>query len=242
MHYKVILFDVDDTLLDFQAAEKQALTYAFTTQDISVTEELIAYYHQMNRDVWKIIEKENDRREEMLVERFKRTLTYFAIKADPSLLNQAFRTHLASEHQLLGNSLAVVRKLYDEGYTLQVASNSRGVTQRKRLKAAGLIDYFDQIFVSDEVGAQKPAKKFFDTIFYANRDIPKDKLVIVGDSYTSDITGGIKNGIDTIWLSIETLANDQAKPTYQIATLDELPVLLNELESSHNFKKLQAFF
>ena len=230
--YQVILFDVDDTLLDFQAAETQALTHAFTMQDIPVTEELIHYYHQMNRDVWKIIEKENDRREEMLVERFKRTLTYFAIKADPKTLNQAFRTQLALEHQVLGNSLAVVKQLYDEGYLLQVASNSRGVTQRKRLKAAGLFDYFDQIFVSDEVGAQKPAKKFFDTIFYANRTIPKDKLVIVGDSYTSDITGGLQNGIDTIWLSTEKLDENQPQPTYQIKTLDELPGLLEHLSSS----------
>lgn len=227
MHYTVILFDVDDTLLDFQQAEQVALQQAFTDASLPFNEEISTYYHEMNRAVWKIIEQENERREEMLVERFRRTLNHFGFEANPRALNQVFRKQLASEHMRLGNSLEVVRTLHERGYRLQVASNSRGVTQRKRLKDAGLLDYFERLFVSDEVGAQKPAPKFFDTIFYANRDVPKAEIVIVGDSYTSDITGGLRSGIDTIWLSDETLPQGEMPPTYQIHTLDELLLLFD---------------
>lgn len=223
--YQVLLFDVDDTLLDFQAAEKAALKSAFSEQQVPLTKRTAKTYHTYNQLAWQQIEKNRATREQWLIWRFAQTLYDCQLVGDAAVLDSTFRASLTQQHQRLGASLEVIQGLFKQGYSLQIVSNGDGKTQRERLAKAQLLPYFDKLFVSGDLGVQKPDPRFFEQVFSENPGIMKEQFVIIGDSLTSDIQGGHQSGIDTIYLH----PTPSAKSTYWIQHLTELPYLLKKI-------------
>lgn len=230
MRYQTLLFDVDDTLLDFQAAEDQALRNLFELENLTLTSELKAAYQKLNHHLWAEFEKGHLSREEVTENRFGRLFQQFGKTVDGPEMERQYRHFLNQGHQLLGNSREIIADLAKKA-DLYIVTNGVSKTQYQRLTDARMLPYFRDVFVSEDTGYQKPMPEYFEYVFQRIPDFQKEETVIIGDSLTSDIKGGQGAGIDTVWL------NGGAKdlmagitPTYQISKLEELyPILENHL-------------
>ncbi|BCA86575.1 putative HAD-hydrolase YfnB [Enterococcus saigonensis] len=226
MNYSTLLFDLDDTLLDFKAAEDHALQELFNTMNTTLTPEIKKYYKTMNRHLWADYEQGKISRQEVTDSRFKKLFANLGKNVDGSQLDQKYRHYLTQGHQLLGNSRRIIADLANKA-DLYVVTNGVSKTQYKRLEDAKLLPYFKDIFVSEDTGYQKPMPEYFD---YVAKRIPHfvaQKALVIGDSLTSDIKGANNAGLDSVWLNPEAkqLLPD-VKPTYEVKDLEQLyPIL-----------------
>lgn len=226
MNYSTLLFDLDDTLLDFKAAEDQALQKLFAHLNMTLTPEIEKYYKTMNHKLWADYEQGKLSRQEVTNGRFQKLFATLGKDVDGPALDQNYRHYLTQGHQLLGNSRRIIADLANKA-DLYVVTNGVSETQYKRLEDAKLLPYFKDIFVSEDTGYQKPMPEYFD---YVARRIPHfvaQKALVIGDSLTSDIKGANNAGLDSVWLNPEAkqLLPD-VQPTYEVKVLDQLyPIL-----------------
>ena len=226
MKYKTLLFDVDDTLLDFQLTEANALSALFAEQGITLTPEIETSYKALNHHLWQEFEKGRLSREEIIGSRFGLLFQQFGKTVDSDQMEKRYRHYLNQGHDLVPGSLEILKKVHPHA-DLYIVTNGVSHTQHRRLTDAGMLDYFKDIFVSEAVGAQKPMKEFFDHVFSHIPNFDKKQTVIIGDSLTSDIKGGNMAGIDTIWFNRNKLPEiEEIQPTYRIDSLEELYSLL----------------
>ncbi|KXL51743.1 putative HAD-hydrolase YfnB [Anaerotignum neopropionicum] len=226
MKKKFLLFDVDHTLLDFSTSEKKALKKSFDAFGIPFTEEILAWYLAHNQTLWASYENGCIPRETIFENRFGDTFSQFSISADGNLMEKTYRQALSEGADLIENALEVISKL-SETYKLYIVTNGLASTQEKRLIDSGLATYFEAVFVSEIMGFQKPMVAYFDYCFARIPDFQKSHALIIGDSLSSDIQGGIRAGIDTCWFNPAHLINNTSfQPTYEIHNLMELFSLL----------------
>lgn len=226
MKYHTLLFDVDDTLLDFQLTEAKALNELFAEQGMTLTPEIQTSYRALNHHLWREFEKGNMTREEVTGNRFGLLFQQFGKTVDSQALEQRYRHYLNQGHDMIPGSHQLLQALTGKA-NLYIVTNGVSKTQYQRLTDAKMIEYFKKIFVSEDVGAQKPMKAFFDYVFAAIPELDKERTVIIGDSLTSDIKGGNEAGIDTIWFNKNRLPEiPEIQPTHRIDSLDELYGLL----------------
>lgn len=227
MTYTTLLFDVDDTLLDFQAAEAQALRQLLEGEGLSYSTEINQLYRATNEARWRALEAGTMTQEEVVSGRFGAFFKLLDQEVDSLVLEAKYREYLNQGNQLLGESLKVIQTLA-ETFDSYVVTNGISVTQFKRLEAAGLLPYFKEVIVSEDTGSQKPMMAFFDYTFAKIPNFAKEKTIIIGDSLSSDIQGGINAGIDTIWLQPNgEKKTSTIQPTYQIQRLEELYAILS---------------
>lgn len=226
--FKVILWDVDGTLLDFLAAEKAAINALFLEFGLGTcTDEMLKRYSKINRKYWNKLELGEMTKPQILVGRFKEFFTGEHI--DPSLcepFNAAYQERLGDTIVFCDNSKELVTSL--QGKVKQyVVSNGTIIAQTKKLKNSGFDKLMDGVFLSEQVGYEKPAKEFFDCVFKELGAVNKDQVLIVGDSLTSDILGGNYAGIKTCWYNPNKLSNDtSAKADYEIQDLNDILKIL----------------
>lgn len=225
MTYKTLLFDVDDTILDFQDTENQALQKLFATQGLQLTDTLKQTYQTLNHGLWQDFEKGKLTREQVTNERFGLFFASLGKEVDSLALEQQYRAFLNQGHKLLGNSDQVLARLAPD-FDTYVVTNGVSKTQYQRLSDAKLMSFFKDVFVSEDTGYQKPMKEFFDYVFARIPGLKKHETVIIGDSLSSDILGGQLAGIDTIWLNPHKKNTAGITPTYEIQSIDQLPALL----------------
>lgn len=226
MRYTTLLFDVDDTLLDFQAAENQALRLLFQQEGIEFTPELEKNYKELNERRWRAFEAGEMSRETVVNERFGEFFAQIDRSVDSLAMEQKYREFLNQGHQLLGNSREIIADLAGKA-DLYVVSNGVSKTQYQRLGDAKLLPYFKEIIISEDTGYQKPMIEFFDYTFNKIPQLNKEKTVIIGDSLTSDIQGGKNAGIDTIWLHPAVEWHSLSiQPTHHIQRLEEIYEIL----------------
>ena len=220
--YKYILFDLDDTLLDFEKAEHIAFNKLLEDSDIQFNEELFNKYKEINRGLWRRFELGEMSNKEVTKLRFEQFFNLLGKKVDGREYDVNFRSYLAMGNQLFDGVIELLEKL-SKTHILCIASNGVGVTQHTRLKNNDLNKYFKHIFISEEVGYQKPDVEFFNAIFEKLGNINKKEIIIVGDNLMSDILGGINSGIDTCWINPKGLPIDNnIKPTYVVKKVTDL--------------------
>lgn len=220
--YQTLLFDVDDTLLDFTAAENEALRLLFEEQNIPLTTELEADYKKINHRLWKSFEEGKIDRDEVVNTRFSILFMEYGQVVDGALLEKSYRSYLEEGHQLVNGAFELISDLQNQ-YDLYIVTNGVSKTQDKRLRASGLHPIFKDIFVSEDTGFQKPMKEYFDYVFARIPHFSVEQTLIIGDSLSSDIKGGQLAGLDTCWFNPQMMPNDTGiVPTYQIQKLDEL--------------------
>lgn len=220
--YQTLLFDVDNTLLDFSAAEDEALRLLFEDQDFPLTDEVKDQYKKINQSLWRLFEEGKIDRDTVMNTRHSRLFKEYGREVDGALLESKYRNYLREGHQLVDGAFELINHLYNH-FDLYIVTNGDSQTQRKRLKDSGLYPFFKEIFVSDEIGFQKPQKEFFDYVIARIPNFSEEKGIIIGDSLSADIKGGYLSGIDSCWINPEMLPNDtNIIPTYQIQKLDEL--------------------
>lgn len=226
MKKKFLLFDVDRTLLDFSASEKKALKKSFDTLEIPFTQEILDWYLSHNQKLWTSYEKGLLPRDVIFQNRFAETFSQFSIDADGNLMEKTYRQALSEGIDLVENAMDVITQL-SETHILYIVTNGLASTQEKRLKGSGLAPYFQGSFVSEIMGYQKPMIEYFNYCFERIPNFQKNEAIIIGDSLSSDIQGGIAAGIDTCWFNPAHLSNETSvQPTYEIHNLLELLPLL----------------
>ena len=196
--YTTLLLDIDGTLLDFAAAEHQAFGKAMSLHGFTATDEEYRLYSGINKALWEAFERGEVEREELLVLRFRRLLEALQRNGDPVLIEQDYQRLLGECAVLMDGAEEILSYLAPK-YALYVVTNGVEETQRNRLRLSGIERYMDGVFISESIGYQKPQKEFFDCCFAQIPEKGKDRFLIIGDSFTSDIQGGINAGIDTCW-------------------------------------------
>ena len=226
---RYVLFDVDDTLLDFGKAEAAAIRKTFERIGIPVTDELIRRYSEINAQQWSRFEKGEITRERLLTERFDILFSELGINVPSEMAQASYEYLLGIGHYFVDGAEELLEALKDK-YELYIVSNGNASVQDRRLKSAGIIPYFKDIFISERVGFNKPSAEFFDACFEHIPGFEKDKAVIVGDRLSSDILGGINAGVKTCWFNPRGDAPDPDIPAdYEIKHLGELPALLESI-------------
>lgn len=223
MKYKYLLFDADDTLLDFKEDEKRAVSALFREQGIEPTPLLVERYSAINLGLWKQFERGEISKEEIKVRRFTNFLKEHNIEGDGVEYNEKYRRHLCEGGIKLPDADLVCKILKEKGYKLYILTNGIEEIQKKRFAKSGLVDYFEDFFISETMNTQKPAKEYFDKVFASIGSNDKSEYLIIGDSLSSDITGGIMAGIDTCWCNFRgSINNTDCKPDFIIKNLIEL--------------------
>ena len=226
---RYVLFDVDDTLLDFGKAEAAAIRKTFERIGIPVTDELIRRYSEINAQQWSRFEKGEITREKLLTERFDILFSELGINVPSEMAQASYEYLLGIGHYFVDGAEELLQALKDK-YELYIVSNGNASVQDRRLKSAGIIPYFKDIFISERVGFNKPSAEFFEACFERIPGFEKDKAVIVGDRLSSDILGGINAGVKTCWFNPRGDAPDPDIPAdYEIKHLGELPALLESI-------------
>lgn len=227
-----VLLDMDDTLLDFKKAEARALSKSLTELGIGHDETVLRRYSQINLEHWERLENGEITREQVLLGRFQQLLSELREdNADPVELRDRYEYNLSQGHDFVEGAEEVLKILFDR-YRLFLVSNGTAIVQKGRLASAGITPFFERIFISEEIGVNKPEREYFERCFRQIPDFDRNRCVIVGDSLTSDIRGGINAGIHTCWFNLRN--NPQREgitPEIQIHTLSELPAALENLFS-----------
>jgi 2-haloacid dehalogenase len=227
MNYDVILFDADDTLFDYKKAEDFALTSVFEEFGIqSPDTDFVALYRTINQELWNDFEKGAISLADLRVERFSRlfTGTGFTIGADE--FSSRYLGYLGSGAYLLDGAVELVEEL-KEKLRLAIITNGIREVQLSRFAKADMANYFEHIIVSEDTGYQKPHFGIFEYTFNKLGISDPSRVLIVGDSLTSDIQGGLNSGIDTCWYNPNNKLNHTLiKPKFEIKTLSEVLTLL----------------
>jgi 2-haloacid dehalogenase len=226
MSYKILLFDVDDTLLDFGANETDSLTKLFQQHGYTFTDELFQVYNAVNKQLWADYENGKIGLDVVLNARFSDTMLKLGKVVDGTEWENQYRELLGNGSQLMEGALEVCQSL-SATHRLFVVTNGITQTQIKRLKQSGLFDFFEDIFDSQSIGFQKPSTKFFDYVMNHITDFNKQEALIIGDSLNTDIKGGILSGIDTCWINHSHHNSTDIRSTYTITTLGEIYDLLS---------------
>ena len=226
MKFTTILLDLDDTLLDFGAAEKVALSKTLLELGIEPTEAKLHRYHEINISQWEAFERGELSRERVLTRRFELFFEELGLSIDAQACEDRYRHYLGIGHYFVEGAEALLEYLVPK-YKLYLASNGVAETQYSRLESAGISHYFDEIFISETTGHHKPEREYFDYCFARIPDFDPNTTLIIGDSLSSDILGGNNAGIHTCWCNIKGLPpRADIVPDFEIHSLAELYELL----------------
>lgn len=224
-----LFLDLDDTILDFHKAERLAIAKTFREFGLEPTDAVLNRYHEINKLHWQRLERGEITRDQVLVGRFQMLFDELGKHADPAQIAQSYEHNLSIGHYYLPGAREAVDALQGH-YRLFLASNGTASVQHSRLTSAGLYPCFEQVFVSQDLGFNKPAKEFFDACAARIPGYNAAKAMMVGDSLTSDILGGIRAGMRTCWVNpTHKQAPENIRPDYEIESLSQLPALLRKL-------------
>lgn len=223
-----ILFDLDDTLLDFTANEEVALVDTLFRFGVVPTGDIVKQYIEINRACWQRLERGEWTREEVLVGRFRELYARLGVNSDPAATHSYYEKRLSQEGTYIEGARELLIAL-GKKYRLYAVSNGTEIVQDGRIASTRIDRHLDGIFISGRVGADKPSPIFFDRVFEAIGG-ERGHTVIVGDSLTSDILGGVNAGIQTVWYNPQGRENNTGIiPNYEIGSLSELPSLIEKI-------------
>jgi 2-haloacid dehalogenase len=225
--YTYLLFDVDNTLLDFDRSEHDAMADALREHGLPADDDIIAKYALINDEHWKMLEKGEMDRATLVWHRFKVLGEVCGLSLmNPVAFAKSYVKHLTHKSFLMDDALEVCRALA-EHYTLVAITNGNAGVQHGRFDPSPLFPLFKDAFISEDIGYNKPAQQFYDAVSAALPDLRAEQALVIGDSLTSDIAGGVRWGCDTCWLCPNEQNRSEAQkkglfPTYTISQLREL--------------------
>ena len=226
---KTVLLDLDDTIFDFKACEKQALSAVLLKLGLPFDDDDISDYSKINDSMWKMLEKGEITRGELRTRRFLVFLARYGNPVDPSVFADLYMEMLAQTDALIDGARELLEYL-SENYRLYAVTNGYVQTQMGRIRKADIGKYFKDIFISQNVGAPKPQKAFFDYCAAHIPDFSVENTVLIGDSPTSDISGGNEYGVFTIRYNPKKEQNPADKqPKGEVYSLKNVPDLLLSL-------------
>lgn len=220
--YDIVLLDADMTIWDFEASERLALADTVEHLGVTMTEEIAAFYHKVNDALWRAFDLKQVTKEELSYRRFDDLLRFVGKTGDPLELNRYYQRQLGEHSIMLPGAEEMCRRLA-ERCTLYILTNGMHTAQVGRFEKSPVKVYIKEMFISEDMGCQKPDKEYFDKVFDLIGLEDKSRAVMVGNSLTSDIRGGINGGVDTIWYNPGHKPHDPAiMPTYTAYTMDDI--------------------
>lgn len=229
MKYDYLLFDFDNTLVDFDLASKKSLWQSFEEFGIECTEDIYKVYKKVNGKCWAALEKKKITGEELRPKRFEQLFKKLDISpTSPEEFSVRYLENLVHK-SLAYNGVHELLDQFKPNYKLGIITNGFKEVQRPRLKKLELNDFFDSIVVSDEIGVSKPHLEYFEYVENTFEEkFEKDRVLVIGDSLNSDIGGGINFGVDTCWISHGRDLKGANKPTFIIRDVLKLTNILNK--------------
>ncbi|MBE6728036.1 MAG: noncanonical pyrimidine nucleotidase, YjjG family [Ruminococcaceae bacterium] len=225
MRYKALLFDLDNTLLDFNKTEYHAIIQTLKKHCLPASDEIAVTYSKINKSFWEAFERGEIKREEIFENRFIKLFETIGVKAESSAFAKDYFDFLACGHETVDGAKEILEWSVSKGIKVYAITNGVAYTQYKRIKESGLNRFFSGIFISEEVGFKKPEKPYFDYVLNHIESFLKNEILIVGDSMSSDILGGKNSGIDTCWYNPYN-NSAQYKPTFEIDKLIQIKDIL----------------
>jgi 2-haloacid dehalogenase len=224
LNYTWLLFDADDTLFDYPRAEANALQWTLERSGLAFRPEFFEIYARYNQQVWKEFERGEVTSQALRTKRFELFFDHIGATLDPQAVSPLYLQNLALGTDLLPGAEEVIRAVKGR-YHLALVTNGLSDVQRPRLEHSVLRDCFEKVFISEELGAAKPTREYFDAVFAGIGHPPRESVLIIGDSLTSDMQGGVDYGIATCWYNPNGKTTELAV-TYVIKELLELNKIL----------------
>jgi len=230
--YKYLLWDIDGTIVDFLTAEKAAIKTLFREFELGeCTDEMVSRYSEINVRYWEMLERGEMTKPEILIGRFREFFQAEGLDVTVAeAFNLRYQIALGDTVAFYDHAFELLTGLKDEHYIQAAITNGTKIAQTKKLKTSKLDTIFDEVFISEDVGAEKPDPKFFDVVkenLHFTEEM-KAEILVIGDSLTSDIWGGIMAGFDTCWYNPGHKINDKSySPTYEIQKLQDILQILN---------------
>ena len=226
MKYEILLFDADHTLFDFNKSEYFALKGALDFYSLPSTDDVIERYSVINVKYWKMLERGEIDKQSLMLARFVEFAREYGFEDRAEALSDLYMKNLASESHLFEGALELVEQL-SKKYRLFIITNGVKSTQDGRFGISPITKYFEKIFISELIGAEKPSKAFFDAVEAGIDGYCREKALVIGDSLSSDIKGAINAGIDCIWFnpSMKDAPQDW-NITYTVKSFDEILQIL----------------
>ena len=226
MRFDTVLIDVDDTLFDFRKSSFEALVRAFAEIGVTFTEEDMLRYEVFNDQMWKSYELGEIEKDFIYAERFRRYFASIGLDADPVAINRRYLLELAEGRNFMPHCKELLQALHGK-YLVVVVTNGDTYAQERRIERSGMAQYFDRVFISEQMGCKKPDKLFYDKVFAEIGEDYRAQSIMIGDSLSSDMQGGRNAGIPTCLYG----RTEPISPLcdYAVADLLELPALLSPL-------------
>ena len=222
MPYPYLLFDADNTLFDFDQAERNAHLLLCRAHGLAFSEEGYQLYHKCNADLWRDFDRGLCTKEYLLVERFRRYLAITGERADPEALNRDHLRALGEGAMLLPGAEELCRVL-SRDHRLYLLTNAVASVQKTRFANSAIAPYFQGVFISEEVGVGKPDPAYFEYVFRAVPGLARDNALVIVDSLTSDIQGANNAGLPCCWFNPKGQPRPQGlRIDYEIRALEEL--------------------
>ena len=223
MKYDTLLMDIDDTLFDFRASSFDALTGVFGELGASFSKEDMPVYDAINDELWRSYERGEIEKDFLYPERFRQYLSVRGIEADPVSVNDRYMKLLAEGRHFMPHCEQLLRALHGK-YGVYIVTNGDTYVQERRIARSGMGQYFDAVFISEQMGCKKPEKAFFDRVFETIGPEKRKSCLLVGDSLSSDMQGGRNAGVPTCFYGRPENADDRCD--YVIGDLMDLLKLL----------------
>jgi 2-haloacid dehalogenase len=228
---KTVFLDLDDTIFDFLACERVAISNTLRAFSVEPTEEIIKRYSRFNQLQWEALERGEITRDEVITRRFELLFDSLGMKIDPWQVQVYYEDNLSRQHVFTDGALELLTSLRAlKKYKLYAATNGLAKVQWRRIRESGIDEYFDGFFISEEMGANKPSSEFFEKCFEKIDGFDKEQAIIIGDSMSSDIKGGANVGMKTCLFNMRNKQiSGDLRPDYEIKTLSEVIPLLERL-------------
>lgn len=210
MHYTTIYFDLDGTIFDFHKSEKTAIKSVLKLNGLPYDDETALLYSSVNQSFWEKFEKGEIKKEEIFTGRFIELLKILGAEGNPEKISSDYFEALSHGHDLIDGAVELLKRVKETGYYSCATTNGVSKTQYKRIDESGIGRYFDYICVSEDAKHQKPEKEYFDYVISNTPEKDRRKILIIGDSQTSDILGGVNSNIDTCFYNPKGI-----KPVYE---------------------------
>lgn len=224
-----VLLDLDNTILDFHRTEREAIEKTLSNFGLEPTEEVIGKYKAFNRKCWEALERGEMTRDQVLFGRFEYLFTSLGKSVSPEEVQHFYERRLSEGAYYIDGAEDMLKELQGK-YKLYIASNGTAFVQDRRIADSGVAKYFDGIFISERIGANKPSTVFFDGCFERMECKDRDKTVIVGDTLSSDILGGINAGIHTVHYTMGAdVEYSDIVPEYSVKTVADIPKIIGKI-------------
>lgn len=223
MRFDTVLLDIDDTLFDFRKSSFEALVKSFRAIGLPFSERDMQAYEVFNNEMWQSYERGEIEKSFIYAERFRRYFASIGLDADPVSVNRQYLLELAEGKNFMPHCLELLQALHGK-YLVVIVTNGDSYAQERRIEISGMAQYFDYVFISEQLGTKKPEKEFYDKIFSVIGPERRKSSIMVGDSLSSDMQGGRNAGIPTCFYGSPARAD--ARCDYVIEDLlGLLPIL-----------------